>query len=268
MSPFSYGLNASTVRGTPVLDQVRIAALAGYRAIELWYADTDAHLTGGGSLGEIRRAVADAGLVVPSLIYVAGWFDCAPSAWPSVRDVVARRLAEAAEIGARHVICSPPAGRADLVTGAGRYAELLGLGCSVGVEPSFEFLGFVEQYRSIDDALAVLAHAGGGTTVVDPFHLFRGGDSLDSLSRLRADQIAVSHFNDVTGSVPRDLQGDGDRVLPGDGILDLRDYCRRLRATGFGGVLSLELFREDLWARDPAEVARVGLEKMREVVES
>ena len=154
------------------------------------------------------------------------------------------------------------------MTGAGRYAELLGLGRSVGVEPSFEFLGFVEQYRRIDDVLAVLAHAGGGTTVVDPFHLFRGGDVLDSLSRLRADQIAVSHFNDVTGSVPRDLQGDGDRVLPGDGILDLRDYCRRLRATGFGGVLSLELFREDLWARDPAEVARVGLEKMREVVES
>jgi hypothetical protein len=32
-------------------------------------------------------------------------------------------------------------------------------------------------------------------------------------------------------------------------------------------VLSLELFREDLWSRDPAEVAREGLLKMREIVE-
>jgi 2-keto-myo-inositol isomerase len=37
---------------------------------------------------------------------------------------------------------------------------------------------------------------------------------------------------------------------------------------GYQGWLSLELFREDLWKRDPLEVARIGLEKMRAVVEA
>lgn len=268
MSPFLYGLNASTIRGTPVLEQIRLAAAAGYRAIELWYADTDAHLSGGGTLGEIRRAVTDSGLLVPTMIYVAGWFDAEETRWPALREAVARRFEQAAEIGARHVICSPPEGRADLAIGARRYAELLELGRRAGIGPSFEFLGFVEQYRSIEAALQVLATAGGGTTVVDPFHIFRGGGSVESLALLRADQIAVSHFNDVTDRVPRDRQGDGDRVLPGEGVFDLRRHVALLRAIGFQGVLSLELFREDLWARDPREVARLGLEKLREVVES
>ena len=267
MKPFTYGLNASTIRGTPVLDQIRIAADAGYRAIELWYADTDAHRAGGGSLDEIARATADAGLAVPTLIYFAGWFDCPEPGWAAVRETAARRFSEAAEMGARHVICSPPGGRADPRTGARRYAELLTLGRSVGVEPSFEFLGFVEQYRDIGAALEILGFAEGGTTVVDPFHIARGGGSVESLGLLRGDQVAVSHFNDVTDEIPIDRQGDGDRVMPGDGVFDLRRHCRLLREIGFQGVLSLELFREDLWSRDPAEVAREGLAKMREIVE-
>ena len=40
-----------------------------------------------------------------------------------------------------------------------------------------------------------------------------------------------------------------------------------LRRIGYRGWLSLELFREDLWASDPAEVARTGLQKMRAVAE-
>jgi sugar phosphate isomerase/epimerase len=55
--------------------------------------------------------------------------------------------------------------------------------------------------------------------------------------------------------------------MPGDGTFDLPRYCRLLSETGYRGWLSLELFRADLWARDPLEVAREGLHKMRTVVE-
>ena len=34
-------------------------------------------------------------------------------------------------------------------------------------------------------------------------------------------------------------------------------------AQGYEGFVSLELFNPDLWARDPLEVAKVGMEKMR-----
>ena len=55
--------------------------------------------------------------------------------------------------------------------------------------------------------------------------------------------------------------------MPGEGIFDLSRYLELLRQIGYNGFLSLELFREDLWASDPLEVVRMGLEKMRAVVE-
>ena len=49
--------------------------------------------------------------------------------------------------------------------------------------------------------------------------------------------------------------------------LDLRFYCDQLTAIGYDRFLSLELFRKDLWDTDPLLVARLGLQKMKEVVE-
>ena len=61
--------------------------------------------------------------------------------------------------------------------------------------------------------------------------------------------------------------GYGDRVYPGDGHLNLKRELELLRKIGYDRWLSLELFREDLWASNPLEVARIGLDKMRAVAE-
>jgi 2-keto-myo-inositol isomerase len=270
MSAFQFSLNASTIRGTPILRQIEVAAKAGYRGIELWFADLDARLASGGTTGELRQALDDRGLSVPTCIYLGDWFDASEADWPQIRETCARRLDQAAELGAARVIAGPPLGRADVAQGAARYRELLQLGESAGAHPAFEFLGFVEQFNTIESALEVLALAAhpAGTTVLDPFHIFRGGGSVESIAKLRAEQIAVAHFNDTPEKPARAQQRDEDRVWPGDGHLDLRQYLSLLRDIGYRGWLSLELFREDLWARDPLEVARIGLDKMRAVVEA
>lgn len=267
MPTFGYSLNASTIRGTPVLRQIEVAAAAGFGALELWFTDTDTFERSGGSLSDISNALSDSGLEVPSIIAFSNWFDCPAEAWADRKDTASMRMEQAARLGAKHLICSPPASHADTRTGALRYRELLALGKSHGVTPAFEFLGFVAQFCTIESALEVLELAQGGATILDPFHVFRGGGSLDSLSKLRADQIAVSHFNDTVLEPSRELQSDRDRVMPGEGSFELRRYCRLLSDTGYAGWLSLELFREDLWARDPFEVAREGLQKMKQVVE-
>ncbi|MGE3312374.1 MAG: sugar phosphate isomerase/epimerase family protein [Limisphaerales bacterium] len=213
----------------------------------------------------MRRALNDSGLAVPTLIYLGDWFDALDAEWPTVRERCARRLAQAAVLGAPHVIAAPPAGDAELMRGALRYRELLEIGEREGSLPSFEFLGFVGRFCTIESALEILVASGHpkATTILDPFHVFRGGGSVEAIDRLAAHQIAVSHFNDAPAHPPRAEQHDADRVWPGLGHLDLRDYLRRLEATGFRGFVSLELFREDLWARDPFEVAHEGMEHLR-----
>ena len=62
MGEFVYCLNTSTIRPTPLLEKIRIAGQAGYRAIEPWNDEVDEHLAGGGTLDEVKSALADAGL--------------------------------------------------------------------------------------------------------------------------------------------------------------------------------------------------------------
>lgn len=91
---------------------------------------------------------------------------------------------------------------------------------------------------------------------------------MEAISKLRAEQIAICHFNDAPQIPVRVEQHDHDRVYPGDGQLDLKRMLNLLREIGYKSWLSLELFREDHWKSEPREVCRIGLEKMRTVVES
>ncbi len=269
MSDFQYCLNSSTIRPTPILRKIAIARKAGYSAIELWHDDIDAHIAQGGRLADVRHAVEDQGLTVPTTIYLKGWFETTGAAHAAALEECKRRMDQAVGVGAIHMIAGPPRGMADHTQGAVNYRELVELGLSRGVKPAMEFLGFVEDINTIEDALEVVTKSGhpAGTIVLDPFHIYRGGGSPESIAKLTASQIAIFHFNDAPTSPAREQQQDHDRVYPGDGHLDLKRQLNLLRQVGYKKWLSLELFREDLWAKDPLEVARVGLERMRAVAE-
>ena len=270
MARFRYCLNASTIKPVPILEQIAICAEAGYAGIELWHDDIDAHLSAGGTLDEIRNALQDSGLQVPTTIFLKGWWDTVEPVYSRAIDEIKRRLEQAAALGAPHSISGPPLGMVDFEVGARRYKALLNVGREYGVRPVMEYLGFAEEVNSIEAALGVMDGSGDAdaTIVLDPFHCFRGGGGMAGIARLRPAQIAISHFNDAPGFPPRHLQHDPDRVMPGDGVIDLGRYVGLLAEIGYEGWLSLELFNRGYWAQDPRTVARLGLEKMRAVVEA
>ncbi|MBM4077203.1 MAG: sugar phosphate isomerase/epimerase [Planctomycetes bacterium] len=269
MGSFQYCLNTSTIRPTPLLDKIRIAGDVGYSAIELWHDDIEAYLDQGGRLSDIKKALADAGLQLPTTIYLRGWCDTTGAEHSKGLEECKKRLEHAATLGAIHSIASPAGGKVDVDLASRNYRELVELGLSFGVKPAMEYLGFVEQINTIESALEIMTRSGHlqATIIVDPFHNFRGGGDFASLAKLRGDQIAISHFNDTPSSPPRLEQHDHSRVLPGQGHLNLNQWVQLLSQSGYDRWLSLELFREDLWARDPKEVARIGLESMRAYVE-
>ena len=269
MGKFRYSLNSVTIKPTPLLDKIRIAAEAGYEAIELWHDEIDLFLASGGSLPELRKAVDDSGLTVPSTVMLKGWCEPAGDAHRQGMDECKRRLEQAAAVGAIHSIAGPPIGPVDDRLASQRYGELLDLGLSMGVRPAMEYLGFAEDVNSMADALRIVEGSGHaeGTIVLDPFHDFRGGGGCEDIARLRASQIAVCHFDDAPAEPAAAEQRDADRVMPGDGIIDLRRFVTLLNEVGYDRWISLELFRPDLWERDPEEVARLGLEKMVAVCE-
>ncbi|MEP3479172.1 MAG: sugar phosphate isomerase/epimerase [Fuerstiella sp.] len=269
MHPFKFSLNSSTIKTSGILDKIKAAGDAGYDGIELWHDDIDAFVAAGGKVKDVCSALGDSGLAVPTTIHMKDWFQPAGSVHAAAMDVAKRKLEQAAAVGAKFTVAGPPRGAADRQLGKRHYHELLNLGQQFGVRPAFEYLGFVEDIKTIDDAIEIAEGSGhpDACIVLDPFHCHVGEGGFEAISKLTADQIAISHFNDALAIPAAAAQRDPDRVMPGDGAIDLHAYLRAIVATGYSGYLSLELFRPELWEQDPAEVAVVGLKKMESVVE-
>jgi sugar phosphate isomerase/epimerase len=267
---FVYCLNTSTIRPTPLLDKVRIAGQAGYTAIEPWNVEVDDYLARGGSMAELKLALADAGLRVVSMIALGGWITSEADEYACVLDECRRRMDQAAALGSPYIVASPPDEEVDLALAARRYTELLRLGREAGVKPSMEFLGFVAGIKDVASAKAIAdgANDPDATVVADVFHMIRGGGSVDDLLTLEGARLANFHVNDVPATPDPLTQTDADRVMPGDGIADLPRVFANLRAIGYEGPLSLELFNPSLWEADPLDVARRGLDRVRSLVEA
>jgi sugar phosphate isomerase/epimerase len=102
--------------------------------------------------------------------------------------------------------------------------------------------------------------------LLDIFHIYRGGSDFSGLRMFSGAAMHVLHVNDYPAQPPREKLTDADRVYPGDGVAPVAQILRDLRASGFCGMLSLELFNRKLWEQDPLVVARTGLEKIKAAV--
>ena len=268
MSEFVYCLNTSTIRPTALLEKIEVAGKAGYAAIEPWNDEITAYLERGGSLPELKRALAGAGLRVVSVIALHSWITSDGAEHQRVLEDCRRRMAQAAELESPYIVASPPQQVVDLDRATERFAELLKIGDEAGVLPSMEFLGFVDGIKDVSSAWAIASGTGDAraTVVADVFHMIRGGGTVDDLLQLSGERLACFHINDLPRQPDPLTQRDEDRVMVGDGIADLPRVIANLRTIGYRGPLSLELFNHELWSQDPLQVVQQGLDRIRALV--
>lgn len=273
---YRYCFNTSTVRGQKLslVDEIELAAKAGYQGIEPWLSEIEDHVRQGGTLPDLRKRIADAGLKVEGAIGFAEWIVDDEAQRAKGLEQAKRDMDVVASIGGTR-IAAPAAGAQDQVgldlhQAALRYRKLLELGEEMGVTPVLEVWGFSKTLRRLSEALFVAAESRhrSACLLLDVYHLFKGGSDFDGLKLIHGPAIAVLHMNDYPAHPPRETIEDAHRVFPGDGIAPLKSIFRDLKATGFQGVLSLELFNPAYYERDPLEVAKVGLEKMKAAVET
>ena len=99
--------------------------------------------------------------------------------------------------------------------------------------------------------------------VYDLYHLF-DTPGIEELTRAHASEFAGVQVCDM----PSEPNGWMDRVLPGDGVIDIPHLLAALDQGGFDGWYDLEIFSDDgrygtdlagsLWKRPPGEVLRAG----------
>ncbi|MFW5822241.1 MAG: sugar phosphate isomerase/epimerase family protein [Tangfeifania sp.] len=271
---FSYCLNTSTISGQKVgfLKEFEITARAGYNGIEIWVRDLEKYVEEGGSLKDLKKYAEDLGLTIENAIGFAQWAVDDAATRNAGMEQMKREMEMLAQIGCKR-IAAPPAGATsppllDLFEVAKHYRQVLELGDQTGVLPQLEIWGASANLNHISQALFVASATGHPKACIlpDVYHMFRGGSPYESLKLMSGSSIEMFHFNDFTGSIPREAQKDADRVYPGDGAAPFNQIVKYLKKSGGKKVLSLELFNPEYWKKDAFEVAKTGLLKMKTVV--
>jgi sugar phosphate isomerase/epimerase len=269
-------LNTSTLRGQKltITEEVQIASEVGYDAIEPWIRELDEFVKSGGSLEKLGQEIRARNLIIPSSIAFFEWAVDDDDRRRKALDEAKRNLEMVRAIGGLR-LAAPPVGLTnttgvDLLRVAERYRALLELGERFGVVPEVEVWGGSKTLHRLGEAALVAIESGhpGACILPDVYHLYKGGSTIQGLALLDGAAIHVFHMNDYPAAPPRATITDADRVYPGDGIAPLAELVRTLRAIGFRGYFSLELFNREYWQQDARTVARTGLEKMRAIVTS
>jgi 2-keto-myo-inositol isomerase len=270
MFPFRTALNASTLFpfNLDVRQQVQVAAEAGYEGIELWVQDIEAYRVAGGTIGDLRAYIASAGVVVVNAIAFFPWADADSSTRERGFAQARREIELLAELGCP-AVAAPPCGTVEgttLSAMAGHFARLAEIARSFHVEPYLEFWGRARQLSRLSDAVYVAMESGlpDAKLLLDPFHMYTGGSALSSLAYLRGSNIGIVHVNDYPADPPREAITDSARVFPGDGVAPTKELARLLDAAGYHGYLSLELFVEDYGGLSALDVARRGLQAIKD----
>jgi 2-keto-myo-inositol isomerase len=274
--PFGYSFNTSTIRGQklPIDEEAKLAARAGYHAIEPWIAELQQYSQKGGHLKDLGKLLADLGLKVESSIGFARWIVDDDLERKKGLDDAKRDMEMVLAIGGKR-IAAPPVGATDkpipnLQVIADRYRALAELGARVGIIPEAEVWGFSKTMSRLGEAILVAMESGHPRACVlpDVYHLFKGGSGFDGLRLLQGKAIGIFHVNDYPKDKDRSAIKDADRVFPGDGVAPLGDVFRSLRDIGYRGMISLELFNPEYYKRDAFEVVKTGLDKTRAAVKA
>jgi 2-keto-myo-inositol isomerase len=262
-------MNVATIRPASVEDKIAAVAAAGFDGIELWTDDLAKWEQGGKSLADLGKRLKDAGLEAPDVIGFGTTMPANDADRPKALEDLKRRCEQAAKIGAKRIACVPTPDRADIdiLWAAQRYRELLDAAKDTGVVPALEFHGFAKGIHTLGQAAAIAIEADRpeACLVADCCHMVRGGSGFAGVALTSGAMYGIFHINDLPKMAAAQVK-DGDRVYPGDGVLPLAQLLKDLWKVGFRGHLSLEIFRDSEWKKPAAEVAKIGIDKIRAVI--
>jgi len=257
------GLNGATTLKADLATDIAVAGKAGFDFVEIWAAKLMGYLERGG-LPALKRDLKRAGVRAATLNSVEHVTFNDPSGHVRMLEDFQRFCRVTEAINAETVIVVPsPRPKGVSLAAIERESvrvlrELSAIARPYGVRLAYEFLGFADcTVNSLAQCAAIVQKVARPNVglVLDTFHFFAGGSSVASIRQVNPEKIFIVHINDVERA-PRRKMHDALRLYPGKGILPLARILRALKAIGYAGGFSIEIFRPQYWNRPPLQVAR------------
>jgi sugar phosphate isomerase/epimerase len=265
----------STIKGQKLgfIKELQVAAKAGFTSVEIWIDTFQAYLQSGGSEAEAKKIIDDLGIKVENAIGFAKWIVDDETTRKAALTQLQREMDQLAKIGCSR-IAAPPSGATglpliDLDVITDRYLTILQMGEKAGVMPMVEMWGSSHNLKKISQVLYVATQSGhkDARILLDAFHIYKGGSSLDSLQFVGKPAIEIFHINDYPAGIAPTKISEPDRVYPGDGIAPLKEMLKAIKNPENPVILSLEVFNQSYYAQDALLVAKTGLAKIKSVAE-
>lgn len=269
-------LNGATTMRADLTTDLRVAAAAGFTHLEIWAAKLRDYLKHNRT-EELRTLFTELDLQPVSINSIEHITFRDADEHESIKQQCRELSSIAAQIECPYIVVVP--GR--IPTGGITRAEIIDESVSVlnelcdiakrhDVSLAFEFLGQTDcSVQTLD-----LAHEIVRTTdranlglVIDSFHFYTGGSTVEMIHSLDPRLLSVFHINDAEDRAPQQLN-DSHRLLPGMGILPLRAIVGALGRIEYDGVVSVEIFRPEYWEMDPLQLARQAYEATQQVLSS
>lgn len=262
-------LNTLYIKPHDIKSKIETCSKFGFKGVELWVEEIedDPKL--------VKKILNDNGVYACSVEKIVGWFENdgelmgVPSNHLKIMDECKRRMELASMIGSNKIIACPSFSHrgfhAPLNQGVDYFKELVDIGKSYEIEPVIEFMGQTGQINNISSVLKFLSFIDNSRTIVDAYHVWRGGDSMSNLFKLKLNQIGMLHISDASGSIPRLEHKDRDRLLPGDGCIDLKGFLKNISIIGYNGNISLGVYNPKFWELSIFEAVKLARDKCNEL---
>lgn len=252
---------ATVSLGGTLREKLTAIAEAGFEGIEIFETDIVAH---DGPPAEVGRMARDLGLEIIAFQPFRDFEGMPEPRRARAFDRARRKLEMMTELGApRLLVCSNVSPHAE--GGIDRAAEDLRefgtIAEGFGVELGFEALAWGRYIRDWRDAWEVVRRADHPAVkiVLDSFHALAPGYPVAPMRAIPGDRISFVQLADAPRIDMDVLQLSRHlRLFPGQGDLPIASFMEAIRATGFDGWISHEIFNDRFRMAQPRRIAADG----------
>jgi len=126
---------------------------------------------------------------------------------------------------------------------------------------------FVHTMAETKDLIAEIGTGNVGL-VLDSWHWWQAGDSVEDILSLKNEEIVSVDLNDAPAGVPKEQQMDGQRELPcATGVIDVAAFLKALQRIGYDGPVRAEPFNRALNELDNEAACGATIKAMRKAFE-
>ena len=242
-------------------EKLEATAAAGFTGVEIFESDL---LSFNGTPRDVARMVADLGLRIVTFQPFRDFEGMPEPARSRTFARAERKFDLMGELGCDLLmICSnvAPESLGGVDRAAADFRELGERAQKRGIRVGFEALAWgkhISDYRDSWEVVRRADHPAIGLTL-DSFHIFSRKTDLRAIRSIPGDKIVLVQLADAPWLDMDVINWSRHfRCFPGQGEFPLTDFMDAVFATGYNGLLSLEIFNDQFRAGSPRQVAVDG----------